>query len=68
MDKNYLFDWVFHYNNETEQWAAIPRELYNQYWNNYSIEGIIRSSSHATLLEIIQKTNGKGIEKKLNLD
>ena len=67
MKKN-LYNWVFHCNPYTKQWAAIPRELYNDYWSNYELEGIIRSSKFSTLLEIIQKTDGEDIEKKLNIE
>lgn len=66
--KDYLYDWVFHYNPYTKNWAAIPRDLYTQYWDNYNLEGVIRSSSHKTLLEILQKTEGVDIEKKLNIE
>jgi len=66
--KEYLYDWVFHYNPYSNQWAAIPRDLYNQYWDDYELEGVIRSSSYNTLLEILHKTEGNDIEKKLNID
>jgi hypothetical protein len=61
-DKVYLQDWVFHYNAIAQGWAAIPRELYNQYWSNYNLEGIIRSSKIETLLQILHKTKGDPIE------
>lgn len=61
-------NWVFHFNVYTKQWSAIPRELYNDYWSNYELEGVIRSSKFPTLLEIIQKTEGVDVEKKLNID
>lgn len=66
MDKNkvYLHDWVFHYNVLTSSWAAIPRELQTQYWSNYDLEGILRSSKIETLLEILYKTKGDLIEIK----
>jgi hypothetical protein len=66
--KECFYSWVFHFNPYTKQWAAIPRELYNQYWDNYELEGIIRSSKFSTLLDIIQKTEGEDIEKKLNIE
>ncbi len=66
--KEHLYDWVFHYNPYTKQWAAIPRDLYTKYWDNYNLEGIIRSSSHKTLLEIIERTEGVDVEKKLNIE
>lgn len=57
-DNEVLYNYVFHFNPYTNQWAAIPRELYNEYWNDYKLPGIIRSSSHSTLVEIILKTKG----------
>jgi hypothetical protein len=66
--KEAFYNWVFHFNPYTNQWAAIPRELYNDYWSNYELEGIIRSSKFSTLLDIIQKTEGDDIEKKLNIE
>lgn len=66
--KDVFYHWVFHFNPYIKQWAAIPREIYNQYWDNYDLDGIIRSSKFSTLLEIIQKTEGENIEKKLNID
>lgn len=66
--KEVFYNWVFHCNPYTKQWAAIPRELYNEYWSNYELEGVIRSSKFSTLLEIIQKTEGEDIEKKLNIE
>jgi len=50
-----LYDWVFHYNHFTELWAAIPRDLYNNYWNNDDVKGVIKSKDFNTLVEIITK-------------
>lgn len=58
MEQEYLQDWVFHFNIFTQKWAAIPRELYQQYWSNHGIDGVIRSSSLSTLLDILHKTKG----------
>jgi len=66
--KELFYNWVFHFNPYTNQWSAIPRELYNDYWSNYELEGVIRSSKFSTLLEIVQKTEGEDIEKKLNIE
>lgn len=66
--KELFYNWVFHFNPYTKQWVAIPRELYNDYWSNYELEGVIRSSKFSTLLEIVQKTEGEDIEKKLNIE
>ena len=66
--KEHLYDWVFHYNPYTKQWSAIPRDSYKEYWNDTNMKGVIKSSSHKTLLEILEKTEGKDIEKKLNIE
>jgi hypothetical protein len=54
----YLNDWVFHFNAYTKNWAAIPRETYNEYWNDYKNAGVIRSKSINTLLELLHKSKG----------
>lgn len=62
-ENEFMQDWVFHYNAYTKTWAAIPRELYVQYWSNASLKGILRSNSIDTLIEILYKT--KGDESKM---
>jgi len=57
-DLSYLQDWVFHYNSFTEQWAAIPRESYDQYWNDYKNTSVLRSKTLNTLLELLHKAKG----------
>lgn len=52
---NRLYDYVFHYNHFTELWSAIPRELYNRYWDNDDIKGTLKSKNINTLIEIITK-------------
>lgn len=66
--KEHLYGWVFHFNPYTKQWSAVPRDLYNDYWSDSKLEGVIKSSSFNTLLEILQKTEGVDIEKKLKID
>jgi hypothetical protein len=55
---SYLYDWVFHFNHYNNTWAAIPRDMYKQYWDNYNLPGIIRSSKIETLLELLYKSKG----------
>ena len=64
----HLHNWVFNFNPYTSLWAAIPREKYSDYWNNNDLKGIIKSSSFKTLLEIVHKTEGVDVEKKLNIE
>ena len=66
--KEHLHNWVFNYNPYAEKWAAIPRDMYNEYWNNSEAPNIIRSSSIETLLEILNKTEGIDIENKLDIE
>ena len=56
--KELLYHWVFHFNPYKNAWAAIPRDLYNQYWNNSDVEGVIYSSKLETLLEILFQIKG----------
>jgi hypothetical protein len=65
---SYLEDWVFHYNSLRDQWSAIPRETYNEYWNDFSNPKVLRSKELDTLLELLHKTKGNKdfIEKLLN--
>jgi len=56
--KEYLYDWVFHHNPYTNQWAAISRDIYTQYWDKYDLPGVIRSSKIETLLELLHKSKG----------
>jgi hypothetical protein len=50
-----LYNYVFHYNHFTELWSAIPRELYNNYWDNDDIKSVLKSKNINTLIEIITK-------------
>lgn len=64
-DLSYLEDWVFHYNSFNNEWAAIPRGIYNGYWNDYRHPDVLRSKTLNTLLELLHKTKGdkQAIEK-----
>lgn len=56
MEKNNkLHDYVFHYNEYTELWNAIPRELYNEYWSDNKLDGVMKSKDFAVLAEMIRK-------------
>jgi len=50
-----LYDYIFHYNHFTKLWAAIPRDRYNDYWNNIESDEIIKSKDIKTLMILIQK-------------
>ena len=62
--KDYLQNWMFHFNPFTEKWAAIPRDLQMKYWDDYDLDGIIRSSKIETLLSILHKVKGDEDELK----
>jgi hypothetical protein len=55
---SYLHNWVFHFNPYKQIWSAIPRDLYNSYWNNENVEGVYSSTDIKTLLEALHKTDG----------
>lgn len=52
---NELHNYVFHYNELTELWNAIPRELYNEYWSNNNLEDVLKSKDFVVLVEMIRK-------------
>lgn len=55
---NNLHDWVFHHNQYTNLWYAIPRESYNQYWSDNNLKEVLKSKSIDSLISLINKTNG----------
>ena len=57
-DLSYLEDWVFHYNSFTENWAAIPREIYKEYWNNYDHPDVLKSKNLNILQNLLHKLKG----------
>jgi hypothetical protein len=57
-DLSYLEDWIFHYSVHTNEWAAIPRNSYKEYWNNYKHSDILRSKHLNTLLDLLHKSKG----------
>jgi hypothetical protein len=52
------YNFVFHYNSYTKLWSTIPRESYNDYWNDTNNVNIIRSSEINTLIDLLSKTDG----------
>jgi hypothetical protein len=50
-----IHDYVFHFNEYTNLWNAIPRELINDYWNKPKVKGVISSSRIEVLTELINK-------------
>ena len=58
-DALYMYDWVFHYNPYSEEWSAIPKKIYHEYWNNKKHPQILRSKNLNTLLEILYKSKGE---------
>jgi hypothetical protein len=64
----FMYDWMFHFNPYTKQWAAIPKDLKYEYWEDYHHPQIIRSKSINTLIELLHKTKGdvEKLEKLVN--
>lgn len=58
LKNEYLQNWVFVFNPFTQFWNAVPRQSYNDYWNDYGHTDVIKSSSIFTLLELLHKTLG----------
>lgn len=56
--EHYMHDWVFHFNPYAKLWCAIPRDLYNKYWDDSQLEGVLRSKDIVTLLYLLHR--GKG--------
>ena len=57
-DLSYLEDWVFHFNSFRNEWNAIPRETYNEYWSKFDHPSVLRSVNLNTLLDLLHKTKG----------
>jgi hypothetical protein len=36
-------------------WSAIPKDVYNKYWDNDELEGVMKSKDINTLIEIITR-------------
>lgn len=57
-EDDFMNDWVFHFNPYADQWAAIPRETYNEYWNNFKHHAVLRSKHLNTLISLLYKSKG----------
>ena len=57
-ESSYMSDWVFHYNPYTQLWNAIPRTIYQIYWSNIELSGVLRSKHLNTLLDLLHKCKG----------
>jgi len=57
-DMAYLEDWVFHFSSFRNEWAAVPRETYNEYWSEYNHPSVIRSKNLNGLLDLLHKSKG----------
>jgi hypothetical protein len=57
-----LFNWIFHYNPMNKLWNAIPRDLYNQYWDNLNNKQVIKSTQISTLVDIVIKLSNSDLD------
>lgn len=57
INKNNLYDWLFHYNHISKTWAAIKRDEIADYFNGKA-KDVLTSKKHSTLVDIITKTSG----------
>lgn len=58
MTTNYLYEWLFHYNEYEKLWYAFTRESKDDYFNGTGNE-YIKSKNIDTLMFIIVKAEGK---------
>lgn len=57
INKDNLYDWVFHYNHISKTWAAIRRDEIAEYFNG-TAKDVLTSKKHSTLVDVISKTSG----------
>lgn len=55
---NNISGWVFIYNEFTKNWQAATRENIQMLFNDIMNEGVLKSKSFNTLIDIIRRTNG----------
>ena len=55
MKNEELYEYVFHFNPYNELWSAIPRDVYQEYFNNSDVAGVLKSKELPTLLSLIMK-------------
>lgn len=69
-NKDYLYNWFFHFNPYTGDWNAIPVEQKVNYLSDFKCDNVVKSKSFPTLLEILQITKGdvSNLDEKLNVD
>lgn len=58
MNKQYLGDWVFHYNVFDDTWGAAKRENQQALFNDRNSDKVLKSKDIKVLIELIGKTNG----------
>ena len=52
---NNMYNYVLHFNPYTELWSAVPRDLYQEFWNNPDVKGVLKSKDINTLISLINK-------------
>lgn len=55
MKNEELYEYVFHFNPYNELWSAIPRDVYQEYFNNNDVAGVLKSKEYTTLIALILK-------------
>jgi hypothetical protein len=50
-----LYEYVFHFNPYNGLWSAIPRDSYQEHFNNHETAGILKSKELTTLMSLIAK-------------
>jgi hypothetical protein len=57
-ENNYLYDWIFRYNEYTKNWCAVGRSNYGDLFSKEDSNRVLKSSSIETLIEVINKIEG----------
>lgn len=53
---NKLYNYVFHFSDSSELWAAIPRDDYKNYFNGKRVNtGVLYAKDVTTLIEFLSK-------------
>lgn len=50
-----MYNYVFHFNEFTNLWNAIPRDVYNEYWSDKKVKGVLSSKQIDVLIGLVNK-------------
>ena len=61
--KDFLQDYIFHYNIYTEEWNAFSRDDYNAYWNGNKHIELITGKNINHVVDLLHIRHGTMINK-----